>query len=121
MKNLKQLRLEKKVSQQTLAEYCNVSQQSIYKYENNLAEPELITLMRLADYFNTSIDYLVGYTASPDVENIIIEIPLEPNDISYVKKYVKLSSKRKKVIQDMIDCLNESPISPTKQEIPPWF
>lgn len=107
MKNLKKLRLEKGISQHALAEHCNISQQSIYKYENGLAEPELTTLMRLADFFNTSIDYLVGYTASPDVENVVTEVTLEPEDIPYIKKYSNLNPRMKKVVQDMIECLND--------------
>lgn len=39
----------------------HLSQQSIYKYENGLAEPNLDTLRDFADYFGCSIDYLVDY------------------------------------------------------------
>ena len=62
MKNLKALREEKGLSQQKLASYFNLSQQSIYKYENNLAEPDLSTLQAFADFFEVSVDYLIGYS-----------------------------------------------------------
>ena len=60
--NLKLLRQEYGISQQRLAEAIGVSQPSINKYENHNIEPEIEVLRRMADYFNTSIDYIVGHT-----------------------------------------------------------
>ncbi len=51
MLNLKKLRKEKGLTQQFLAEKFDLSQQSIYKYENNLAEPDIATLKELAEFF----------------------------------------------------------------------
>ena len=65
MKNLKALRLSKKLSQQQLALRLDLSQQTIYKYENGITEPDIATLIKLADYFNTSVDYLIGNTNNP--------------------------------------------------------
>lgn len=62
MLNLKKLREEKALSQQRLADLFNLSQQSIYKYENAISEPDIETLKKLANFFDTSIDYLVGHT-----------------------------------------------------------
>lgn len=59
--NLKKLRNEYNVSQQQLADVVGVSQQSINKYENHNIEPDIETLKTIAKFFNTSIDYLVGY------------------------------------------------------------
>ncbi len=64
MLNLKKLRMEKGLSQQALAEEFNLSQQSIYKYEHFLAEPDIKTLKKMAAYFNVSVDYLIGYSDS---------------------------------------------------------
>lgn len=60
--NLKLLRKEYGISQQRLADEIGVSQPSINKYENHNIEPEIELLKRMADYFETSIDYIVGYT-----------------------------------------------------------
>lgn len=60
--NLKLLRQEYGISQQRLADAIGVSQPSINKYENHNIEPEIEILKRMADYFNTSIDYIVGHT-----------------------------------------------------------
>ena len=60
--NLKLLRQEYGISQQRLADAIGVSQPSINKYENHNIEPEIEILKRMADYFNTSIDFIVGHT-----------------------------------------------------------
>ena len=56
------LRIKHIISQSQLADVIGVSQQSINKYENHNIEPDIDTLKSLANYFNTSIDYLVGYS-----------------------------------------------------------
>ena len=60
MKRLKELREEKGISQQKLADEFHTSQQSIWKYENGLSEPDIKTLMQFADFFDVSVDYLIG-------------------------------------------------------------
>lgn len=60
MKNLKYLRNQKGLSQAKLAEILGINQQSINAYENRGTEPDVETLIKISDYFNTSIDFLVG-------------------------------------------------------------
>jgi len=62
MKNLKKLREERGDSQKKLADAVGTSQQSLCRYENGETEPDIHTMSLLADYFETSIDYLVGRT-----------------------------------------------------------
>ena len=45
MKNLKKLRLSRNLSQQQLAFRLDLSQQTIYKYENQITEPDVATLI----------------------------------------------------------------------------
>lgn len=54
------LRREKKWSQQDLALKIHFSQQCISQWENEIIEPTLTALLRLADLFEISIDELVG-------------------------------------------------------------
>lgn len=61
LENLRKLRLEAGVTQKQLADAVSVSQQSINKYENHNIEPDIETLIRLADFFHTSIDHLTGH------------------------------------------------------------
>ncbi|MBE7012304.1 MAG: helix-turn-helix transcriptional regulator [Ruminococcaceae bacterium] len=62
LKNIKKLRIDKGLSQQQLADIIGVSQQSINKYENHNVEPNIETLSLLADYFETSVDFIIGRT-----------------------------------------------------------
>lgn len=64
VKNLRSLRMSRGISQQALADYLNISQQSINKYERQKIEPDIGTLIILADYFGTTVDYLIGHTSS---------------------------------------------------------
>ncbi len=43
----------------------NMDQASISRYETGEREPDLKTLVLLADYFNVSVDYLLGRTDNP--------------------------------------------------------
>ena len=62
---LKKLRVERGISQIKLAMDLNVNQNSISRYESGLREPDYNTLIRIADYFNVSIDYLLYRTENP--------------------------------------------------------
>ncbi len=58
--NLKQLRLQKGLTQEQLAEVFGVSSQAISRWENNTSYPDITLLPGLAIYFNTSVDAIVG-------------------------------------------------------------
>lgn len=62
--NLRLLRKNKELSQEYLAERMNVSRQTISKWENGTAMPDLKKLTELAELFDTSMDELLG-TSSP--------------------------------------------------------
>jgi len=64
--NLKYLRKSKSITQQELADVLGISRQGYAKYENDLGEPDLTTLIKLADYFNVSVDSLLGVTTNSD-------------------------------------------------------
>ncbi|MBQ7774420.1 MAG: helix-turn-helix transcriptional regulator [Lachnospiraceae bacterium] len=56
------LRKQRNVCQKALASYLHVSISTISNYENDVHEPDLPTLVKLADYFDVSIDYLLNRT-----------------------------------------------------------
>ncbi|MBE6669393.1 MAG: helix-turn-helix transcriptional regulator [Ruminococcaceae bacterium] len=64
---LKELRKSRKVSQLKLAMDLNMNQNSISRYETGEREADYTTLIKLADYFNVSIDYLLERTDNPEV------------------------------------------------------
>ncbi len=64
---LKELRIKKCVSQLKLAMDLDMNQNSISRYENGKREADYATLIKLADYFDVSIDYLLERTDNPDM------------------------------------------------------
>ena len=57
---IKELREEKNLSQGRLAEIIETSQRNIGRWENGENEPSYSQLIKLANFFNCSLDYLVG-------------------------------------------------------------
>lgn len=57
---LKTLRKKKRISQLKLALDLNMNQNTISRYENMEREADYETLIKLADYFKVSLDYLLG-------------------------------------------------------------
>ena len=62
---LKELRLSHNLKQSDIANVLEISTRGYRHYELSEREPNLTTLVFLADYFNVSLDYLVGRTDDP--------------------------------------------------------
>ena len=62
---LRRLRESVKLSQVKMAELLGVKQSSINRYEQGQSAPSLETLVRYADYFDVSLDYLLARTDNP--------------------------------------------------------
>ena len=62
---LKELRKSRNISQIKLAMDLNMNQNSISRYETGEREPGIDELIKIADYFNVSVDYLIGRTENP--------------------------------------------------------
>ncbi len=107
MKNLKLLRNQKGLSQQKLADILHISQQSVYKYENDITSPDIDTLKNIADYFETSIDYVVGYTDLPHKIEPTVKLTLNQDEARLIKKYQNLSPRRRSVIHSVIDSYDD--------------
>jgi transcriptional regulator with XRE-family HTH domain len=108
MKNLKLLRIQKGLSQQKLADILHISQQSVYKYENDITSPDIETLKNIADFFETSIDYIVGYTDLPHKIEPTVRLSLNQDEVKLIEKYQNLSPKRRSVIHSVIDSYSET-------------
>lgn len=102
VKNLKLLRNQKGISQQTLASEIGISQQSVNKYENHNIEPDINTLISLADYFDTTVDYLIGRTENGNFINGSC------SNTNKIKGYEELNQKQKDCIKTLIDTFNSS-------------
>ena len=62
MNNLKILRKQNNLTQAQISKILDCSAQAYQRYEKGEREPDYNTLHKLADYFGTSIDYLLGRT-----------------------------------------------------------
>lgn len=98
LENLKELRKATKTTQNELAEAIGVSQQSINKYENHNIEPDIETLVRIADYFSTSVDYIVGHT---DIDRRIEPMEafdLNPDEARVIAAYRQLTPSQREAV-----------------------
>ena len=59
---LRELRIEKGVSQQEVGELVNMSKMAISHWEKGHSEPSIAQLIALSNYFSVTVDYLVGKT-----------------------------------------------------------
>ena len=58
-KRLKELRIEKKLSQRELGDFFGVCNQTISFWESGSREPDLDTLVKIAKFFDVSVDFLL--------------------------------------------------------------
>ena len=90
MENLRKLREEFGLTQKELAEKMNVAKATIYFYEQNKVSPSTEMLIKLADYFNCSIDYLLGH----QTKNLIYTETLTPIQQKLMELIKKLNDEQ---------------------------
>ncbi len=98
IKNMKALRSKYKISQAQLADAIGVSQQSVNKYENSSVEPDIETLIKIADRFSVSVDYLIGHTGQSDSF-----LSLSADEKETLVGYRFLNEKEKEIIKMIIE------------------
>lgn len=59
MVGLREIRRKKKLNQQRVAFDLNITREALSHYENGRRDPSLAMLVRMSEYFNVSIDYLI--------------------------------------------------------------
>ena len=106
MKNLKLLRKSCHLSQKELSQFLHISQQSICKYENGCAEANETLLIRTADFFGTSVDYLLGLCDSPDNSDLKpSSYPFcqsSPEENFHLNLYRNASKEQKKAVDTLL-------------------
>ena len=70
MIRLKDVRNKFKMQQKDVCLSLNIPQNTYSQYENGKREPDSETLSRIADFFNVSVDYLLGRTDEPSVKSL---------------------------------------------------
>ena len=103
MNNLRKLRENKNMTQIKLSTEIEVSQELISHFEIGKSKPNIENLLKIADYFHCSTDYLLERTDIPtmskDLSNPNLEI------INIIDKYNSLSQENKKHLITFLDYL----------------
>lgn len=89
LKNLRELH---DVTQDELAKYLKVSRPTIAGYERKNRQPDFEKLIKIAEYFNVSIDYLI--TGIPTSENFPVDENALDDEIVISYKKLSISSKQ---------------------------
>lgn len=108
VKNLRLLREEKGISQQKLADMLNISQQAIFKYEKTANEPDISTLIRLAQIFDVSVDYLIGNTEIREPYNMQLPDTLSEQELMHLRLWRSLPHNIKNSIDVLISSIHHS-------------
>lgn len=103
MENLKKIREKKNITQTKLSVEIEVSQELISHYEIGKSKPNIENLIKLADYFNCSTDYLLERTNNPTIIKDINKQEKEQIDI--IEKYNSLSDENKKHLSSYLNHL----------------
>ena len=83
--NIKKLRKARNISQVELANALFVSKQSVSNWENDNIMPSVDMLIKIADYFGVSTDYLLGR----DHSEYIVTDGLTHNQIAHIKLIIE--------------------------------
>lgn len=106
---LEELRKDRKMTQKELSEVSYVTTGTISNYENDRYLPDIEKLIMLADYFNVTIDYLLGrasYNLNPDT----FEKPIDTTTTigSFLKDFIALSANRQSIILGIVNDMKTS-------------
>ena len=96
---LKLLRTSNKFTQQDLADKLEVSQRTIAFYEKGERHPDYESLLKLADIFECSVDYLLGRTNNPN------EVLRKPNPDEALVVLAKNANIPEKMLKEYIEYL----------------
>lgn len=89
---LRDFRLKLGFSQRQLSEKLNIPQTTLFSYETNACQPPIDTLIKLADFYNVSVDELIGRESETlnlkylgENESYLIKKILKMNDLELAK------------------------------------
>ena len=110
MKNLRLLRESFNLSQQKLAVHLDLAQSQIQNYETGNYEPDISTMIKMAEFFGTSVDYLIGRSdtnlnADAVCENAC-EFALNEKEQQHINRVRRLLPKQRKSLSLFLDTLD---------------
>ena len=90
--NIRMYRKRKRLTQEQLAEDLGVTSGAVYKWEAKLSVPELNMIIVIADYFDTSVDALLGYTMKDNRLSVTVQ---RLKEYRIKKEYIGLAEAEK--------------------------
>ncbi len=105
--NLRYLREKNGLSQSQLAKGLGVTQQTVNKYENHTTEPDIATLVRIARFFNTSVDFLVGNTSIERKYEEVCRYDLNDGEQKVMEGFRETTESGRDIIMAMLKELNK--------------
>jgi len=106
MENLRKLRESFKLSQQKLANHFDLAQSQIQSYETGAYEPDIGTLKEMADFFDTSVDYIIGRTDIGRKIEPVSEFSLNSAEEELVNRFRRLMPKQRRSLTMFLDTLD---------------
>ena len=111
-KELRRLRIEKNIKQKDLADKIGRDQRYISKLETGVIEPNLESLIKIANVFECSVDYLLGRESEDGYIIIGHDSPTEQSEIE--RLYYQLDKYQQARVLGYIESLLNSTNSQTK-------
>jgi len=102
MFRLKEIRLECGIKRSKLARDLNINAGTIANYENEIREAPYEYLIKFADYFEVSIDYLLGRN-NDEKPTANVSQSLSVREISLINNYRSLPNTEKERVEEYVD------------------
>lgn len=106
MKNLKIIRKSLNYTQKDVAQKLNIAEPTYSHYESGRYEPNTDTLVKLADFFGCSVDYLLGH----QTKNIVYLDSLTENQKEAISLIKTLSDRETAKVIGYIERIKETPL-----------
>ena len=105
MFRLKELRFDAGLTRADLARALNINQGTLANYENETRQADYETLLKIAEYFGESVDYLLGRDEVLQTSGTFR--PLSKNEKDIINKYRDLSADSRDVVWGVLTRLSE--------------
>lgn len=106
---IKELREKMGKTQLDVSKFLGVTYQTIYKYEKDIAVPPADAIIKLAEYFNVTTDYLLGRTndSASNIDKRLQENKIKASASSDIDlaKYAQLDEDKKKFVDKQMNAM----------------
>ncbi len=100
---LRELRESNRLTQGSLGDKVNISQQAISRIERDVTSMSLEQLLILARYFKVTTDYLLGNELPVNKEERKVSVKVSQENVKYVKLIEDLDPKQRELVWVLVD------------------